>query len=46
MGADGQQSQTKDALHEGPCEEALNMTAENMEKNMEYFSRSFDKKNF
>ena len=31
LGADGQQSQTRDALHDGPCDEALNMTAESME---------------
>ena len=42
MGADGSQSQTKNALYDGPCEEALNLTAAQLEKEMEYFSRKFD----
>lgn len=46
MGADGSQSQTKNALYDGPCEEALNLTAAQLEKEMEYFSRKFDVKNF
>ena len=46
MGADGFQSQTRDALYDGPCEEALNITAPEMEKQMEYFSRRLDVKYF
>jgi hypothetical protein len=29
-----------------PCEEALEMTEENMRGEMDYFSRSFDKKHY
>ena len=46
MGADGAQSQTKNALYDGPCVESLNLTYAQMEKEMEYFSRKFDIKNF
>ena len=46
MGANGRQSQTKDALYDGPCVEALNLTVPQMEKEMEYFSRNFDIKHF
>ena len=46
MGADGAQSQTKNALYDGPCVEALNLTYAQMEKEMEYFSRNFEIKHF
>ena len=46
MGADGAQSQTKNALYDGPCVEALNLTYAQMEKEMEYFSRNFENKHF
>ena len=46
VGADGLQSQTKDAMVDGPCEEALNITSEEMIKQMEWFSRRLDVKYF
>ena len=36
------QSHTIDALSSGPCEEALNYTADSLERNLEYFSRRLD----
>lgn len=41
-GASAGQSHTVDAMSEGPCEEALNITEYEMVKQMEYFSRRLE----
>ena len=38
----GGQSHIRDAMQSGPCVEALNITVEEMEKQLEYFSRRLD----
>lgn len=45
-GASAGQSHTVDAMSEGPCEEALNITEFEMIKQMEYFSRRLEKEYF